>query len=83
MADNFEKAEPKKSKKERALRKVFELKDPKEEQDQPETPSEHTISQQKLSVMHPFFRDPFLLPKVSKHLRVASAHQRAHRGHRE
>jgi hypothetical protein len=52
----------------KTLRKLFDLKTPVEGR-LGESGENHTISSQKKND-NPFFRDPLILPKVNRHLRV-------------
>lgn len=72
MAENLDEGEPKRPKKDRALRKAFELKDPKDDESGDQSGPERKSKLEIRSNLHPFFRDPLLLPKVNRHLRVVS-----------
>jgi hypothetical protein len=52
----------------KTLRHIFELGDPGDEKDAEE--ESRKLVSQRSRVNNPFFRDPLILPKVSRHLRV-------------
>ena len=74
MAQSLEENEPRAAKKDRTLRRVFELKDPTGGEAQTGNEGEQAPKTEiKSRNVHPFYGDPFLLPKVNRHLRVLIA----------